>query len=49
MNKHCYRVIFSKTLNQLVMMFELSQSEGRHFGGSSKFANFFISFARALG
>ncbi|MDP8185335.1 two-partner secretion domain-containing protein [Phocoenobacter skyensis] len=39
MNKHCYRVIFSKTLNRLVVVSELSKSEGKHSGSSSKFAN----------
>ncbi|TCP11327.1 filamentous hemagglutinin, partial [Bisgaardia hudsonensis] len=40
MNKHCYRVIFSKTLNRLIVVSELSKAEGKHSGSSSKFANF---------
>ncbi|MDP8169701.1 hemagglutinin repeat-containing protein [Pasteurella skyensis] len=48
MNKHCYRVIFSKTLNQLVVVSELSKSEGKHSGSCSKFANSVDNVAACL-
>ncbi len=48
MNKHCYRVIFSKTLNCLVVVSELSKTEGKHSGSCSKRAGFVDSVTSCI-